>query len=684
MPVAAQNQPQAQVRPPQPVTPTPAQPQNQPAAQVKPAAPIQTPAQVKSPVVPPGQIKPPMAAPLRPPQPPQAAGAQGAVPQGAAAPKPAVPTQPAPIQAQNQSQAQARPVVPMSPQIRPAMPIQPTPQVGQPPVAAKPIQATTSPTAAAAAAKPTLTPSAVAPVLASVGGVSPQGAALKPVAPAPTAAAGLPKPGTIVPAPVSPAGTPAGSAPQAGQPLANAVKKPPFLLFALIGVVILAAIGFAVYSFFFKSTASQSVSVGETTTNGTKTTGSKTTDAKTTPKPVGKQTTVTYWGLWEPTEVLTQVITDFETANPQYKIDYRKQSHRDYRERLQTAIASGNGPDLFRFHATWTPMLQDELAAMPLSVMSETDYKTIFYPVAAKQLSVQGKIVGIPLMYDGLALFYNKDILKTANAEAPQTWAELRTLADSLTVPSDKNMRGNAPLQRSGMAIGNVANVEHFADILGLLILQNGGDLTKPNSPEVRDALLFYTNFIKEDMVWSSSLPSSTVAFARGDVAMMLAPSWRIHDVKNLNPNLNFGIAPAPKLGDTRLGWASYWAEGVNSKSKNQEGAWAFLKYLSSAEVMKKLYSEASTVRSFGEIYSRQDLAKELNGDEMVSQFLVDAPSADGWFVSSFTHDSGINDQLIKYYADAVNGILEGKTIDEVLQTVDSGTTQVLKQYNVK
>ncbi len=390
-----------------------------------------------------------------------------------------------------------------------------------------------------------------------------------------------------------------------------------------------------------------------------------------------KQTTLTYWGLWEPNTVFDEVLVEFQTQNPGIKINYIKQSHQDYRERLQTAVASGNGPDLFRYHMTWSSMMKEELAPMPQSVMSAAEYKDTFYPSAAQMLNVNGQIVGMPLMYDGLALYYNKAILKAANAEPPTTWAELKTLASRLAV------RNGTELERGGLAIGNASNVEHFSDILGLLMLQNGADLANPNSNETRDALTFYTNFAKQDQVWSDKLPSSTVAFAREDVAMMMAPSWRAHEVKSINPDLDFGIAPTPKLGDDKIAWASFWAEGVSSKSPNKEAAWKLLKYLSSREVQQKLYNSQSQQRAFGEIYSRRDLADQLAGDPLVSPFLVDAPDAESWYLASFTHDNGINDLLIKYYEDAINAILDGSTATDVLPTIESGTNQVLRQYGV-
>ena len=536
---------------------------------------------------------------------------------------------------------------------------------------------------------PTLTSpstSAPAPALTPLGTpVVSAGMASKPMVPLGSTATS--KPGAPISAAGGLSGAPAttqavagATKPGAPTPAKAEIKKPPFWLFAIIGVILMAVVGYFAFSAMSGKPSSDTNAGSGTDSTGSD--GAASSGKATSAAPV-KQTTLIYWGLWEPDEIMKEVIGEFETANPQYKIDYRKQSPTNYRERLQTAIASGNGPDFFRMHATWVPMLIDDLAPLPTNVMTPADFQKTFYPIAVEQLTVGNKIVGIPLMYDGLALFYNKEMLKSANAEPPQTWAELKTLADSLTVPSDKGARSGGKLQRAGLAIGTSYTVESFSDILGLLVKQNGGDLAAPNSTEVRDALLFYTNFVKEDMVWSGNMPSSTLAFTRGEAAMTFAPSWRALEIKASNPTLDFGVAPMPKLGEQRMGWASYWAEGVNTKSKNQAGAWAFIKYLSEKQNQEKFFSAASKSRPFGEPYSRQDMASNLAADPVLGSILADAPTATGWYISSYTHDKGLNDQMIKYYADAIDATLDGKNMEDVLTTLDAGVTKVLRQYNV-
>ncbi len=481
--------------------------------------------------------------------------------------------------------------------------------------------------------------------------------------PAPPAAA---KPAVVAqPTPAAPASP---SSPPSTPTLKPAeMKKSPFrfLPFILGGLLILGIVGLLLSKLLGKSspTSITTNSTGTTTTTGT---------------PV----TLTYWGLWEPNATLSQVIGDYQTTHPNIKINYVQQTYQDYNVRLQTAIAQNQGPDIFRYHASWAPMLRQYLSPMPSTVYSDAEYKSTFYPIAVKQLLINGNYVGVPLEYDGLALFYNTDILNTANVQPPATWADMKKIAVQLTIRDQTSKK----IQRAGLAIGNATNVDHFSDILGLLLLQNGVDPSNVTSQAAQDAVAFYTSFITQDKDWDDTLPNSTTAFARGDVAMILAPSWRAHDIQAMNPNLKFAIAPVPQLTSNKITWASYWAEGVSAQSPNKAAAWDFIKYMSSPATEQKFYSEASKVRKFGEIYSRKDLAGSVATDPYVGAFVSDAPYAQNWYLNSSTFDNGINDNTIKYFEDAVNQSLSGTagSLSTTMATVQQGQAQVLGQYGIR
>lgn len=390
-------------------------------------------------------------------------------------------------------------------------------------------------------------------------------------------------------------------------------------------------------------------------------------------------TIITYWGLWEPTEVMEKVFAQFESQNPLIQVEYLQQSHQNYRERLQNAIDQGSGPDIFRYHHTWVPMLGSILDTAPNEILSPATFSQTFYPIATKNLIQNQKIVGIPLMIDGLALYYNQDMFSRANLTPPTDWEELRRIAKLLTLKTDTQ------ILQGGVALGTTGNVDHFSDILGLMLLQNSADPAKPNNQLGQDALTFYTLFSRTDRVWDDSMPSSTYAFATEKAAMMIAPSWRAHDIREINPSLNFATVPVPQLPDTNVTWASFWVEGVSSKSSSAEksASWKLLEFLSQKEVLRQFYSSASDSpgRMFGEPFSRVDLADQLQNDPVVGAYITQAPQSQSWYLASFTHDNGLNDRIIKYYEDAINAVNSGESAQDALEPVELGIKQVLSDF---
>lgn len=474
--------------------------------------------------------------------------------------------------------------------------------------------------------------------------------------------------------PPKPSGIPPKPPEKPGVTLAHPrdITKSPFrFLPLLLGAIALLFFGWFVVSKFLNRSP-------KTPSSTQSTTGKNTSQAK----PAGPQKTITYWGLWEPSTVMTSVLKDFEAQNPGVSVNYVQQSAKDYRERVQDALKKGQGPDVFRYHATWVPMFKTQLATLPSTIMSAQEFSSTFYPVAAAQLKTADGIVGIPLMYDGLGLYYNKKIFTAAGKTPPTSWTDLETIAKALTVRNAAKQ-----IDRAGIALGTTSNVDNFSDIIGLLLLQNGADPANPSTQLVSDAIKYYTNFSKVHKVWDDTLPNSTYAFATEKTAMMIAQSWRAFEVKSINPNIDFAIAPVPQLPGTSVTWASYWAEGVSKTSKEQELSWKLLKYLSSKEVMVKLHSSAATTmpRLFGEIYARTDLKDSIATDPYMSAFVQDAPKAQSWYLASKTFDNGLNDQIVKYYEDAINAVNTGKsTLQEALATADKGVKQVLQQFGVK
>ena len=405
-------------------------------------------------------------------------------------------------------------------------------------------------------------------------------------------------------------------------------------------------------------------------------------------------TNITYWGLWEPESVMQPLIDEYQKSHPGVKITYIQQSPKEYRDRLQNSLDQGKGPDIFRLHSSWIPLLKNHLAPIPASVYSSQDFESTFYPVIGSDVRVGNNYSAIPVGFDGLAMYVNDDLLQASGQSVPQNWDDLRLVAQAMTRcdSPDGKCTGASKILVSGASLGTADNVDHWQDVLLVLMLQNNVNLGYPTGKSAQDALNYYTIFVKSDHMWDSTLPSSTFQFAAGKVGIYFAPSWRVFEIQQKNPQLKFSIHPIPQLpiepsrGEQPITWANYWVEGISKKSPRAAQAWEFLKYLSSPDALQKFYQQAvASGRAFGEPYPRIDMASSIKDAPLVGPYINQASQARSWYLASSTQDSNesLNSKLSKYFADAVNTSLKGIAGESITNTLAQGVNQVLSQYGL-
>jgi len=400
-------------------------------------------------------------------------------------------------------------------------------------------------------------------------------------------------------------------------------------------------------------------------------------------KVASKTATIKYWGLWEDKATIEPILQEYKRKNPGVTIEYTKMDPKNYREKLINRDETvTDRPDIFRFHNTWLPELSGIAAAVPKDIFSDEVYEKTFYPVASSDLKIDKNYFGIPLEIDGLILIYNSALFKAAGIDkAPTTWEEVIEYAAKLTVKDE-----SGKLFTSGIALGTATNIEHFSDILGWMILQNGGDLKNLTSAESVGALQQFRTFAEiPTNLWDETMPNSIAAFAQEKVAMIIAPSWQILAIKQANPDIALKTTLLPVVpGGSQISLANYWVEGVSRYSTNQKEAWDFLKFLSQKETMEKLYSEQTKTRIFGEPYSRVDLGAKLVQNEYNGPVIAQAKNMKSLPVISRTHDNGLNDEIVKYLENAVNATAQGVSYSDAFSTAQSGITQVFAKYNIK
>ncbi len=303
-----------------------------------------------------------------------------------------------------------------------------------------------------------------------------------------------------------------------------------------------------------------------------------------------KQSSVAYkvdleiWGPFDSGDVFDRIIGDYKMINPYVReIKYRKFTVDAYKNDLINALATGQGPDIFLINNTWTPSFQDKIEPAPEAIIKEYEFRNTFVDVAVGDFLEKGKIYGIPLSVDSLALYYNKDMFNAAGITSPpKTWEDFNDAVYRLN-----RVDSYGEFIQSGAALGTAYNINRATDILGLLMFQNGTQMVNQERTEAifdrpinignetvnagESALKYYTAFAQSNnslYSWNPRMHYSIDSFYEGKTAMMINYSWHYETIKNKNSKLNFAVAPVPQIDiHNPVNFANYWGFAV-SKNK--------------------------------------------------------------------------------------------------------------------
>ena len=264
-----------------------------------------------------------------------------------------------------------------------------------------------------------------------------------------------------------------------------------------------------------------------------------------------------------------------------------------------------------------------------------------------------------------MTLFYNQDLLDAAGiAEPPSNWEDFQEHVQKITL---LDLEGD--IVQSGAALGTTENVERAFDIVSLLMMQNGTQMTTDSGSEATfaeapegsssrvspaiSAIEFYTDFanpIKVVYSWNENQPSSFDAFANGTAAFFLGYSYHIPMLRAQSPKLNFDTAPVPQLSQSKtVNYANYWVEVVSKNSEDSDYAWDFINFAASAEQVDSYLSRADKPTALRGLISTQ--LDDLDLSVFASQVLT----AESWYRGDDA--SVVEEAILDYVDDYLSGI---------------------------
>jgi len=288
-------------------------------------------------------------------------------------------------------------------------------------------------------------------------------------------------------------------------------------------------------------------------------------------------------------EGMEQLIAAFEKKHPNIKIERDVQATNDMRPVIQTALASGTGPDVFYYDTGpgFAGVLAKAGLLMPLDEAYKSQNWGHIYPWTKKATTFDGKTYGIANEVEVYGAFYNRDLFAQLGLKPPTTYEEFLEINQKLKqagkIPvSFGNKDGWPAYHLFSIYANNFAGRDKMESLLYGNASWNDPDIIKAiDAFFVQMNKAGYLNPEANAIAYGDSLN----LFSSGQAGMHITGSWAVDRLVSKPPAFNIGWFVVPKPGGgavqpTGLGSAYF----VSSKTQHSKEAIAFLDFLFAKE----------------------------------------------------------------------------------------------------
>ena len=316
--------------------------------------------------------------------------------------------------------------------------------------------------------------------------------------------------------------------------------------------------------------------------------------------------TLNFWVAWDPVQAETRAaqaeIAAFEAAHPDIRIKTQTIAYDALHDKLVTAIAGGDAPDLSWGLIEWLGEFNrmGALADLTADAAAWPDRDKI-YPNALAALTVDGKLLALPNYLGLRGLLYHADMLKAAGiAEPPKTWTELVEAAGKIKQATGKN----------GFGIAG-KGVRSPPELL-MYLAQNGVSLARrmpdgkyrndwaDNPDEMKRAtevFALYRQMLDKDVIPKQAAgwgwEEEDTKFALGQYAMVVDGSWmrsRIDQNAETMKDVRVAPPPAGQKAATFFEIAPFYI----FRSKHPKETWTFAAFMLGHDFQSAVYPDRS------------------------------------------------------------------------------------------
>jgi len=333
---------------------------------------------------------------------------------------------------------------------------------------------------------------------------------------------------------------------------------------------------------------------------------------------------ITVWALGAEGEKLGEIAKDFEKENPDAKVKVTVIPFDAAHDKIATAIAGGQTPDMTLLGTTWLPEFSatGALDPTPTDVIDED----AFFEGSWSTTVVDGTSFGAPWYTETRQIYYRKDLAEKAGVtpEAGWSWDDLKAFTTGMQEKA--GAKWGISLQPGGQ--GSWQTVMPFAWQKNAELVD--GDKFTFNTDPMKEALDFYASFFKDKVSPTDLTPGALeTGFINGEIGSFVSGPWHMGILREQGGagfESKWAVAPMPKEdAGTSFTGGSDWV--VFKDSKNRDTAWKFVDFLSQDAQQQKLYELVGSLPAVKSTWE----SGELSTDPLLKSFgeqLKDAKSA--------------------------------------------------------
>jgi multiple sugar transport system substrate-binding protein len=285
---------------------------------------------------------------------------------------------------------------------------------------------------------------------------------------------------------------------------------------------------------------------------------------------------VQVWTM-EDSKSFTALMQDF-TKQTGIQVQVEAVPWANVNDKLTTAVASGNGPDVMQVGLSLLPSFVSASALLDLSgyVKDHPGLQSANYlsAVATDKINPAGKVLSVPWVSDVRVLFYRTDILSAAGISSPPTtWSQFHDDAAKLAQRGQGKYGYYIPQWDSALPV-------EFTWEAGGSVMDSSGKVTF-DTPQFKTAADFYISFYKDKLVPTASDFDQAQGFISGTAPMVISGPYLAASITSAAPQLtgkwNVALLPRGQAGTSLFAGSNM---GIWAKSKHVAASLRLLDYL--------------------------------------------------------------------------------------------------------